>query len=179
MLRGRHCSYVTVHRNETYLYFNDLRGDAERPGRRPRILREQSDRSSFSQMPPPRAFASPRARGRNQRITPCELLVRLCAGETQSRCATKSRRMIDRGHCVHVISIRRRIQVVKTVASRARSSRNHAATRFAFPSFAVSLALLAATAALGAGVAPNYQIQLDSSRRSRSSASRSRRLLPV
>jgi hypothetical protein len=33
MLRGRHCSYVTVHRNETHLYFNDLSEDAERPGR--------------------------------------------------------------------------------------------------------------------------------------------------
>src|SRR5258706_6159536 len=41
MLRGPHCSYVTVHGNETYLYFNDLRGDAERPGRRPGILRER------------------------------------------------------------------------------------------------------------------------------------------
>jgi len=34
MLQGRHCSYVTVHRNETYLYFNELSEDAERPGRR-------------------------------------------------------------------------------------------------------------------------------------------------
>ena len=34
MLRGQHCSYVTVHRNETYLYFNELSEGAERPGRR-------------------------------------------------------------------------------------------------------------------------------------------------
>ena len=113
---------------------------------------------------PPRAFASPRARGRNQRIAPRELLVRFCAGETQSRCATKSRQMIDRGHCVHVISIRRRIQVVKTVASRARNSRKHTATRFAFLAFAASLAFLAASAALDAEVTQIYQIQLDSSR---------------
>jgi len=72
--------------------------------------------------------------------------------------------MIDRGHCVHVISIRRRIQVVKTVASRARNSRKHTATRFAFLAFAASLAFLAASAALDAGVTPIYQIQLDSSR---------------
>ncbi len=72
--------------------------------------------------------------------------------------------MTDRGHCVHVISTRRRIDLVKTVASRGRGSRSHAATRFACLPLAVSLAFLAATAALDAGVTPNYQIQLDSLR---------------
>src|SRR5258706_174618 len=45
------------------------------------------------------------------------------------------------------------------VASRAHSSRNHAATRSPFLRFAVSLEFLTATAALDAGVTPNYQIQ--------------------
>jgi hypothetical protein len=91
-----------------------------------------------------------------------ELLVRLCAGEIQSRCAIKSQQMSDRGHCVQMISTGRRIQLVNTVA--ARSSRNYTAMCFAFLPFAVSLAFLAATAALDAGVTPNYQIQLDSLR---------------
>ena len=70
--------------------------------------------------------------------------------------------MTDRGHCVHVISTGRRIQLVNTVA--ARSSRNYTVMCFTFLPFAASLAFRAATAALDVGVTPNYQIQLDSLR---------------
>jgi len=104
---------------------------------------------------PPRAFASPRARGRNQADrTVLELLVRLCGGEIQSRCATKGRQMTDRDHRVHVISIGD-----GSARQNGCGSRNRAATRAPFLRFAVSLAFLTATAALDAGVTPNYQIQ--------------------
>src|SRR5882762_10605419 len=91
MLRGRHCSYVTVHRNETYLYFNDLRGDAERPGRRPPYTKRAEDRA---------ASARCRCRRTRVRVSSCswskpldrtvlELLVRLRGAEIQRRCTIK------------------------------------------------------------------------------------------
>src|SRR6267154_2920630 len=97
MLRGRDCSYVTVHRNETYLYFNDLRADAERPGDVP--VYQHSKRSKRLQ---------PDAGARRARVassfpwskspdrTALGLLVRLCAAEIQSRCATNGRQVPDR-----------------------------------------------------------------------------------
>jgi len=63
------------------------------------ILREQKDRSCFSQMPVPaeRAFASSRSRGQKPPDrTGLDLLVRLRAGEIQSRCATNGRQMTAR-----------------------------------------------------------------------------------
>jgi hypothetical protein len=85
--------------------------------------------------------------------------------------------MTDRDHRVHAISIRRRIELVETIASRGSRSRNQAATRFVcFLPFAVSLAFLAATAALNGGATPDFQIHVDFLRRSRSNASRTQRL---
>jgi hypothetical protein len=65
---------------------------------------------------------------------------------------------------VQIISARRRIQLVKTVASCGRSLVQPRGDALRFPVFAVSLAFLAASAALDAGVTPNYQIELDSLR---------------
>jgi len=159
MLRGRHCSYVTVHRNETYLYFNDLRLNAERPVRRSPYTKIAKGRSGFSQMPVPaeRAFASSFPRSK----PPDRMHLNFQSASARLRFRAAARPTVDR----YRIALRprhfdkARDQLVKTLASRGRSSRGHTATRFAFLPFSASLAFLAATAALDAGVTPNYQIQ--------------------
>jgi len=163
MLRGRHCSYVTVHRNETHLYFNDLSEGAERPGRRAPYTEQKRIEA-----------ASARCRSRRARVrvssfwwseppdrTASELLVRLAsvrfraaARPTLDRCplapASTSFRQGDE------FSSSKRLRPAAAVQPRGDALR--------FPVFAVSLAFLAASAALDAGVTPNYQIQLDSLR---------------
>jgi len=113
-------------------------------------------------VPAERAFASSFPRSKPPDRTALELLVR----SARLRFRAAARPTVDR----YRIALRPRHfdkatdQLFKTLAFRGRSSRNHTATRFAFLPFSVSLAFLAATAALDAGVTPNYQIQLDSLR---------------
>jgi len=82
MLRGGHCSYVTVHRNETHLYFNDLSEGAERPGRRTPYT-EQKKRieaaSTRRQCPAARVRVSSFWWSKPPDRTASELLVRLAS----------------------------------------------------------------------------------------------------
>jgi hypothetical protein len=115
-------------------------------------------------VPAERAFASSRSRGQKPPDrTGLDLLVRLRAGEIQSRCATNGRQMTARPlrprHFDKATESARQNGCVlrpQLVQPRGDALR--------FPAFAVSLAFLAASATLDAGVTPNYQIQLDSLR---------------
>src|SRR5882757_800152 len=164
MLQGLHCSYVTVHRNETYLYFNELSEDAERPGRRAPCTEQKRIEA-----------ASARCRSRRARVrvssfwwskspdrTASELLVRLASvrfrGPRDQRSTDARSRQRPHHFGKATNSVRQNGCVLRPQLVQPRGD------ALRFPVFAVSLAFLAASTALDTGVTPNYQIQLDSLR---------------